>query len=390
MMTLFTGLPGNGKTLYALWYIAAKAKKENREVYYHNVKDLNPDALPGWQVFDPEKWMELPHGSMILIDECQEVFPRKPNGSQLPAHYEQLAKHRHHGFDIFLVTQHPTLIDNFVRKLVGQHFHSVRKFGLQRATIHEWSACCPAPENIASRNTAISKAWAYPKEVFGWYKSAEVHTVKRAIPAKLVFAVLFVVAVLVGGWWQLDRYQHRYDKKATASTSSQGSGVSQSSQVAGVAPGGGMSGGVGQGYLDPVADAKKFVFDGTPRVAGLPQTAPKYDEITKPTRVPVPAMCVQKGRVGSEEVSCRCFSQQATPLDVPFKMCMEFAANGWFEDFDSEHGSRANQSSPAVSPSSGNARGRDVQLAEGPAVVVIPEVERPTYKYHLTGATALK
>lgn len=390
MMTLFTGLPGNGKTLYALWYIAAKARKENREVYYHNVKDLNPDVLPGWQTFDPEKWMELPHGSMVLIDECQEVFPKKPNGAQLPAHYEQLAKHRHLGIDIFLVTQHPTLIDNFARKLVGQHFHSVRKFGLQRATIYEWSACCPAPENHAARNTAISKSWAYPKEVFGWYKSAEVHTVKRAIPAKLVLAVVFVIAVLVGGWWQLNRYQHRYDKKPV----DQVAGVSPSGSTAQAVPAyapGAPAGGPGQAYLDPVADAKKFVFEGTPRVVGLAQTAPKYDEITKPTRVPVPAMCVQRGSKGQGDVSCRCFSQQATPLDVPFKMCMEFAANGWFQEFDADHGEASARG--AVGGGRGDvasARGADVHLAEASNVVTIPEIDRQPQRYHLSGETKLK
>lgn len=336
MITLGTGLPGNGKTLFMLWYIAAKAKKENREVFYHNVKNLNTDAVGPWQEFEPEKWMDLPHGSIILIDECQEIFPKKPNGAQLPPHYNELAKHRHKGFDIFLITQHPTLIDNFVRRLVGQHFHSVRKFGLQRSTIYEWSSCQPGPETMSSQKTAVTLKWKYPKEVFGWYKSAEVHTVKRAIPAKLILAVLFVCGVLGAGWFALNKYKHRYDKPDVAVAPA---GAPRS--VGAVAPGvvGPVAvapGGVPDGSVDPVAEVKRYVWKETPRVASMPWTAPKYDELTKPKRVPFPAACLQKGVPGrSKEISCKCYSQQGTPMpSVPLGMCMEFARNGIFQEFD--------------------------------------------------------
>ena len=334
MITLGTGLPGNGKTLYMLWYIKQKAEKEKREVFYHNVKDLNADVLGGWQSFEPEKWMDLPHGSIIFIDECQEVFPRKPNGAQLPTHYEELAKHRHKGFDIYLVTQHPTLIDNFVRRLVGQHFHSVRKFGLQRATIYEWANCNPAPETPSSQKSAIPLKWAYPKEVFGWYKSAEVHTVKRSIPAKLILAVLFVFAVLAGGWWALDRFQARGQK---APDPIQGEQVAAAPgavpEASRVSPGG-----VGQSEVfDPIADARQWTAMNTPRLEGLPHTAPKYDQLTTPTRVPVPAACIQVGQAGrSKRVSCKCFTQQGTPMDVGYNQCVEFARNGYFQDFDAD------------------------------------------------------
>jgi zona occludens toxin len=339
MITLGTGLPGNGKTLFMLWSIAAKAKKENREVYYHNIKLADVEPVNTWQKFEPEKWMDLPHGSIIVIDECQEVFPKKPNGAQMPPHYEELAKHRHKGFDMFLITQHPTLIDNFVRRLVGQHYHSVRKFGLQRSTVYEWSACNPAPENVSSQKSAITLKWAYPKEVYGWYKSAEVHTVKRSIPMKLILAVLFVLAVLGAGVWALNSYQHRYDKQKPATSP----GAVNSAAASGLVGGGTAS--AASKVVDPIEDMKEYVRQQTPRVVGLPQTAPKYDELTKPVRVPVPAMCIQVGQVGrSKDVSCKCWTQQATPMpDVPFNMCIEFARNGFFRDFDADRDQLASE-----------------------------------------------
>lgn len=339
MITLGTGLPGNGKTLFMLWSIAAKAKKENREVFYHNINLLDVEPVNTWQKFEPETWWDLPHGSIIVMDECQEVFPKQPNGAKLGDMYMNLAKHRHKGFDIFLITQHPTLIDNFVRKLVGQHYHSVRKFGLQRSTIYEWSACNPSPENVSSQKSAISLKWKYPKEVYGWYKSAEVHTVKRSIPAKLVLAVLFVVAVLAAGMWALDRYQHRYDKQKPAAPAG-----AVGSAAAPVAASVGQAAPKSAAEIELAAkmreleDLREYVRQQRARVEGLAFTAPKYDEITKPVRAPIPAMCIQIGTVArSKEITCKCWSQQATPMpDVPFNMCIEFARNGFFRDFDAD------------------------------------------------------
>lgn len=322
MITLITGLPGNGKTLFALWWLKMKSEKEQREVYYNNIKDLN---LP-WTAFEAEKWMDVPHGSLVVFDEGQFVFAKKPNGSKLPDFYEKLATHRHLGLDIVIITQHPTLLDNFVRQLVGQHYHCVRKFGMERSTIYEWAAANPAPQNIASQKSAISLKWKFPKEVYTYYKSAEVHTVKRAIPAKLVLAALFVVAVVVAGYLKLGHMGAEKKNDAAAVVANPfspgvGSSSSSSSAVA---------------RFDPASDAREFVAMNTPRVQGLPQTAPRYDGLTKPSHVPVPAACIQSGDahpVGAAP-RCKCFTQQGTPMDVSLGMCLEFARNGFFQDFD--------------------------------------------------------
>lgn len=326
MITLFTGLPGNGKTLFALATWHDKAAAESREVYYSGIKDL---TLP-WHEIKAEEWNKVPDGALLLLDEAQFVFPRKPNGAVLPDFYTELATHRHRGLDIGIITQHPTLIDNFVRKLVGQHFHSVRKFGMERATIHEWSATQAAPENATSQKSSISKAWKYDKRVYGWYKSAEVHTVKRKIPAKLFMVALFVVAVIVS----LVMFVKSYGS----------SGQNDTSQVVSSQPGSSVSSSsTDEKSFDPIADARSFAALNTPRIEGLPQTAPKYDALTVPVRVPVPAACVQVGVAGRGKVTCKCYTQQATPMAVEFNMCIEFARNGYFQDFDADRDRKQDQ-----------------------------------------------
>lgn len=378
MISLITGLPGNGKTLFALWWIKQKAEKENREVYYHNIKDL---TLP-WHQFEAEKWMDLPKGSIIVMDECQFVFAKKPNGSKLPEHYEQLATHRHHGFDIFLITQHPTLIDNFVRQLVGQHYHAVRKFGMARNTIYEWSAANPAPQNPSSQKSAVPMKWPFPKEVYGYYKSAEVHTVKRAIPMKIFLAAGFVLAILAFGYWALNQYQHRGDKAKAEADAAHANPVAAASPPAGP---------VGQrAEFDAVADARHYIEQQTPRVEGLAYTAPKYDEITQPVRAPIPAACIQVGTPTSAKgVSCKCYSQQGTPLDVAFNMCMGFARNGWFQDFNAD---KDRQDSVRTAQSVKVMEGHDTVdsvRATGARVVVmeVPKSE-PPYRPSVGTATA--
>ena len=65
-----------------------------------------------------------------------------------------------------------------------------------------------------------------------------------------------------------------------------------------------------------------------PRIAGLAYTATRYDEQTKPTRVPFPAACI------ASKSRCSCSTQQATPLDMPDALCRSIVAHGYFQDFD--------------------------------------------------------
>lgn len=325
MLTLFTGLPGNGKTLFALTYIKEKAARENRPVFYNNIKGL---TLP-WTEIKADEWMSAPDGAIIVLDECQSTFPTKSNGAALPRHYEDLATHRHHGLDIFLITQHPSLVHNFVRRLVGQHFHSVRKFGFERATIFEWDKVATTPEDKSSQKSAVPIKWSFNKEAYSWYKSAELHTVKKRIPVKIFLALAFALVVVGIGYWWLSSF----DKKATEMSpvvASQPSGPVSEFLPPGERP--------QKAPFDPVADAHEYVAMNTPRVEGLAYTAPKYDAITVPVRAPVPAACIQIGSVrpGAAAPRCQCYSQRGTKLDVQYNMCIQMAQNGWFKDFESD------------------------------------------------------
>src|SRR3990167_5397468 len=136
MMTLVTGLPGACKTLHTLVHVKAEADKEKRRVYYSGIKNLALD----WIEHDPKKWFELPARSIMVIDECQDLFPSRASGASLPEYISRLAKHRHGGVDLVFITQHPMMVDPYIRRLSNRHLHMVRIAGLEASTVHEWAS----------------------------------------------------------------------------------------------------------------------------------------------------------------------------------------------------------------------------------------------------------
>lgn len=316
MITLLTGLPGNGKTLRALSMIKELSEKENRPVFYAGIKDL---MLP-WTEIDATKWFECPTGAIIVIDECQTVFRPRSIGKEPPDYVAKLETHRHQGIDIFLITQHPLLADSAIRRLVGRHLHLIRIFGTQAATIHEWASCRDNCDKPAGRTDSIKTKWIYDKKAFEYYKSAELHTVKRNIPKRIYFFILAPVLLIAAVLYIKHFTQKQTEKGATAE---QSTGIKP-------APIAANSGALKKAsYRDALEDAKQYVYEDTPRVEGLPHTAPKYDELTKPVEVPVPAGCVV-----SQSQGCKCFTQQATPIKMPEAICLDIVKHGFFEDFE--------------------------------------------------------
>ncbi|MEH0165563.1 zonular occludens toxin domain-containing protein [Roseateles microcysteis] len=307
-ITLITGLPGHGKTLYALARWKDSAIKEGRPVFHNSIRGLN---IPGWQEWPAEDWEKLPAGAIMVIDECQKPFPVRGRGEP-PPHINNLATHRHLGLDFVVITQNPMLMDSFVRRLVDRHFHVVRKFGTHRATIHEFPN--GVKENVASsRDGSIRHEWKYPKDVFDLYQSAELHTVKRRIPMRvwILLALPVVLAALV--WFAYHRMkpenvQARMDAQAGITADQRQSMGGNNQRPA------------QRETLTPVQYAQAH----TPRVDGLPHTAPIYDEVTKPTQAPYPAACI------ANKDKCRCYSQQGTALEMVEDLCRRIADGGFF------------------------------------------------------------
>ena len=203
MITIRTGLPGAGKTLFSVYdYIARPplGVASVREVYVSGI-DLVPDMLPYIPLDEPTRWMDCPPGSLVVIDESQRFFRNRPPGAPVPDYVAALETHRHLGIDLVLITQDPMLIDKHVRRLAGEHFHAKRTFGLSSMTMYRWQRCVDDPLDFHTKKEAEKVRRKYPKKIYQCYKSAEIHTVKRKIPFR-VWATL-AIFLLLGplGWF---------------------------------------------------------------------------------------------------------------------------------------------------------------------------------------------
>jgi zona occludens toxin len=311
-VTLVTGLPGNGKTLYTICMVKEWAEKENRKVYFNGIEILDSAALP-WEPVDAIGWFKVPPGSIIVIDEAHKTFPVRANGSVVPPHVLPIAELRHEGHNLVLITQHPMEIDSAVRRRVGRHLHCVRRFGMQACAIREWPRVV---ENCDKTDKgAIAHEWIYNKAAYAWYKSAEVHTIKRKLPARLLWLVAALLLVPFSIWYMIGFFNHYHSgdnvkaasSRAGASSEPLSSGA-QNQPSSGVQP------------LTPGQYARQF----EPRIPGLAYTAPIYDKVTAPVRAPYPAACL------ATKTRCQCYTQQGTSLEVQFSLCRAIAAGGFF------------------------------------------------------------
>jgi len=355
MIHLITGLPGAGKTLFTIWYFKRISETENRPIYFHGIKDL---ALPWIPLEDPQRWFDVEPNAIVIIDECQRIF--RPAGPMqgIPEHISRLETHRHEGIDLVLITQQPMLLHKNVRQLVGDHRHVVRMFGGHRSTIHQWPEC---QENTKARNSSQKTIWKYPKEVFDYYKSAEVHTHKRSIPPRVWFMLAspLIAGALIWYAWRV-LHPDPVTVTETASTNARAT-TGQNARP--------DQGGGGLAKLTPA----QWLEEQQPRLPDFPHTAPVYDQIARPVHAPYPAACVLIRN------GCQCYTQQGTRLATSDQACRQIVERGFFVAWDtSGRAGRTDQTGEAdarsVPPASAAAAASD--LATGPTIAGIAAPDR--------------
>jgi zona occludens toxin len=343
---LTTGANGAGKTLFTLQDVRKLQLETGRPVYYWGFTPKKPIEDFGWLPFEPENWQDLPDGSICLIDECQKVMPLRSTGKP-PAWIDAIAEvHRKRGFDFFLITQHPMNFDAFIRRLIatpGWHRHFKASMLGDSSNELRWSAVMDQPQKPHTGDSGEITSRAFPKEVYGWYESASKHTAKKGIPLKVWGGIAaLIVAIAMIGW-------------VVMKLAGFGGGAGDSpqkpvaSQIASPLP----SGAANQGPRDTAQAQRKtsltadeYIAERTPRLSDFPHTAPAYDGVTSPSVAPYPAACVQMGK------TCKCYTQQATLLQVSGPVCLQIVRQGFFVDWDqrtrSEPSPRADQRADAL------------------------------------------
>lgn len=387
MLYLRTGANGSCKSLFTLKDVRDKQLAELRPVCVvigdaddptRQYVKIKPEKMRefGWTTCQFKDWWSQSDGTIFLADECHNYLPKRPNGSAVPQHVSRLAEHRARGMDFYLLTQHPSNIDSFVTKLVGSpgwHQHLKRAFGASNMTsVLQWSAVNNTCEKDGSGKSAQVDMRGQPKEVYDWYDSAELHTGKRKIPRQFWMVVVGVPVALsmmyMAGKLLWDR---THKAPAVAAGSALASGP--------------VAGAPGASRERPSTPAE-YAASYRPRIEGLMHTAPAYDKLTEPKRVPVAAACISMPSKG-----CKCFTQDATPYPIDQAMCEGLVRHGAFYAFAAEGERRAfdqpqtpRQSSETALPapsgivlidSGGKTPGAPTAIAAAPAPAPQPRVQ---------------
>ncbi len=216
---LVTGVPGSGKSLYTLKMVQEMAKKglekdqEPRPVTFYNYDGIDQDkftlktGIPCYigniELLKNDKAVEEftnPH-DIIVIDECQKFWRQRQAGTFVPKFVQSLEEHRHHGVDIFFITQDPMLIDVNIRRMAERFIAINRPFGFNYCRIFEYSTYQRDPFNsFVAKNANSTTNWKFDKSLYELYKSAQVHTVKSRIPKNLIYLVLGILFVAYMAW----------------------------------------------------------------------------------------------------------------------------------------------------------------------------------------------
>lgn len=331
MLSLRTGLPGHGKTLRTIWEVEQVREKTERIVYQNGIKDLK---LPWHELDNPRHWMDVPDGSIVVIDECQRVFPPRAAGSAVPEHVRALETHRHRGIDMYLVTQHPRLLDSHVRSLVEVWEHVKRPFGQSYAKVVKWQECHGDPSRALE--DAEQERWKFPLAVFDWYTSATVHTVRPRYPLGKILLALAIFGFLV--WVAIRMYPKIYPDSVPVPVQEKPQppqqlqhGASSARSTAQVSPpsSSAPAPATDAAGSSPVLDAQGWAREWVPVIAAVPASAPAYQRAgsTRPAAFPRVVGCVASAS------ACECFTQQGTTVPMEPAQCVAFIQRPPFDPY---------------------------------------------------------
>ena len=334
-IVLITGTPGAGKTAHVVSMMLNDPifKNENGDLrkVFTNIKGLQlphvtVSSLKEEQTQSTEEklsfhdcytWIKKEEnlGSIIIIDEAQDVYPTRSNGSQVPPNVAWLNTHRHLGVDIFVLTQNPKNLDVNLRGLVNKHLH-VAKNKLGMRTLLEWKYCANNP--ISQAKDAFSQIHKLDKKVFDLYKSAEIHTENKGKVSKVVFilplALLLMPVMFYKSYINLKNIgKTDTDTEIVAASSASAPNEYVQQQI--------NSAMNMQNPQQNTLGAKPEDF--IPRLAEKPETKPLYDAQRQVTTMEYPVACIKSDN------RCVCYTDQGTKIkEITQVLCESYADEG--------------------------------------------------------------
>lgn len=326
MIFQYTGQPGHGKTLLSLEK-ALEFKAKGRIVYACNVRGLDYDKtgfLP-LTLDEFKDWMSLPDGAVIWLDESYQAMPKRGPSTKVPPYVDELARHRHRGFDFIFVTQSPsTQVDSFVHDLIEEHYHVRRRYGLPFCHVRRFDRYERNPEKALPLTLSRRR---YPKKLFGLYKSTEQDTSEKRVPWFYPATGALVVLTIVALGYSVYRVTSRFSDKPAETQQAVLRADGAPATAAKAAP--------------PSKDrgtSEQYVASFLPRIPAQPWSAPIYDAALSVPSDPPRVFCMHGGEGidawgDYKAESCHCLTDQGSRYELDFPTCKTVAQRGQYEPF---------------------------------------------------------
>lgn len=329
MIYLITGGPGTGKTSKAVSMILEnedglfKTELEDgtvvdRPLYFCHIDGLDVKKFKAHELSEQDLQAAplkdlVPQGSVVIVDECDYTYPVRASGRPVPPYIQTLKELRHEGFTLILMTQHPTMIDIYLRNLVGKHIHLERKpVGTKQYVFYK----CVTDLGNPALNSNAQASWYKPsKKSFDYYKSASMHIkFKKTIPKPFLYLIPVFALILWKGLGVYATYnQHVVGsdmviKEASSPFAAESDPESKTNVSDSRQPEIG-------GDIKPL--------DLIPTLSEKPESKPIYNQVRNVKTFEFPKACMKTSS------GCNCYSDQATLLpEINEDLCKSYVDNG--------------------------------------------------------------
>jgi zona occludens toxin (predicted ATPase) len=189
MITAFTGTPGSGKSYDAVRKILDNLRKGR--VIYTNIRGMDsPECFEMIKLVArisdyglakhlrfladeecKEFWLHVEPGSLIVLDEVQNIFNARDWQSKANVQFNAWAStHRHHGYDVILITQSIMRLDTAVRALV-EWTYQYRKINFFGSLIQKKYICYAFGGEETTGKPLGKTPHTYDPQIFLCYQS---------------------------------------------------------------------------------------------------------------------------------------------------------------------------------------------------------------------------
>ena len=340
MIYLITGSPGTGKTSLAVDMILSnydglfKMTAEDctlidRPLYFCHIDGLDERKLKAHRLTEEQIQSAplndlVPAGSVVIVDECDYAYPVRSAAKAVPAYVQTLKELRHHGYTLILMTQHPTMIDTYIRKLVCKHIHLERKMlGTKR---YEWFRC-EELLGVQSFAQAVPSNYTPSKKAFSYYQSATKHIKFKKKLHPIFYVLLLLAAVFIALFYSFISNNaftraEQHSSKPPPLVEQQAA-TAQTEVIAASEP-----------LPPPQTQATKLedsrnlkADDFVPIIAERPESAPIYNQVRRINDFPQIVGCVSSAN------RCNCYTQQATVVEMTKQQCLQHLNNRPFNAY---------------------------------------------------------